>query len=108
MISVSVMHNIFSNICYFSHICKSRDSSDGMETGYGFDGQGLIPARTFLHSIQTGSGANLDSCPVGTRGSFPWVKQPEREADHSPPSSAEVKNDGAIPPLPHISSSHGV
>jgi hypothetical protein len=26
-----------------------------------------------------------------------------READHSPPSSAEVKNDGAIPPLPHMS-----
>jgi hypothetical protein len=33
----------------------------------------------------------------------PGVKQPEREADHSPPSSAEVKNHGAIPPLPHTS-----
>jgi hypothetical protein len=30
------------------------------------------------------------------------IKQPRREADHSPPSSAEVKNGGAIPPLPHI------
>jgi hypothetical protein len=27
-----------------------------------------------------------------------------READHSPWSSAEVKNGGAIPPLPHMSS----
>jgi hypothetical protein len=26
--------------------------------------------------------------------------QPESEADHSPPSSTEVKKDGAIPPLP--------
>jgi hypothetical protein len=26
------------------------------------------------------------------------------EADYSPPSSAEVKNGGAIPPLPHASS----
>jgi hypothetical protein len=28
------------------------------------------------------------------------VKRQGREADHSPPSSAEVKNGGAIPPLP--------
>jgi hypothetical protein len=31
----------------------------------------------------------------------PWVKQQGREADHSPPSSAEVKNRAAIPPLQH-------
>jgi hypothetical protein len=31
---------------------------------------------------------------MGTGGSFPG-----READYSPPSSAEVKNGGAIPPL---------
>jgi hypothetical protein len=28
------------------------------------------------------------------------------EADHSPPSSAEVKNGGAVPPLPSTSSWH--
>jgi len=28
---------------------------------------------------------------MGTRGSFPWGKSPGREADHSPPSSAKVK-----------------
>jgi hypothetical protein len=28
------------------------------------------------------------------------VKQPIHEADHPPPSSAEVKNGGAIPPTP--------
>jgi hypothetical protein len=28
----------------------------------------------------------------------PRVKRQEREADHSPPPSAEVKNDGAILP----------
>jgi len=28
---------------------------------------------------------------VGTRGSFPEVKWPGREADHSPPSRVEVK-----------------
>jgi hypothetical protein len=31
----------------------------------------------------------------------PGVKRPGREADHPPLSSAEVKNGGAIPPLPH-------
>jgi hypothetical protein len=31
------------------------------------------------------------------------VKWPGHEADRSPPSSAEVKNSGAISPLPHTS-----
>jgi hypothetical protein len=31
------------------------------------------------------------SYPMGTRGSFPGVKQQGREADHSPPAGAEVK-----------------
>jgi hypothetical protein len=42
------------------------------------------------------------------QGFFPsGVKRPGREADHSPPSSAEAKNGGAIVPLPHMSSWHG-
>jgi hypothetical protein len=32
------------------------------------------------------------------------ANRPQREADHSPPSSYEVKNGGSIPP-PHTSSS---
>jgi hypothetical protein len=32
------------------------------------------------------------SCPMGTGGSFPGGKaRPGRDADHSPPSSAEVR-----------------
>jgi hypothetical protein len=34
----------------------------------------------------------------------PGVKQPGRETDSSPPSSAEFKNDEIIPPVPHTSS----
>jgi hypothetical protein len=34
----------------------------------------------------------------------PEVKRPGHEADYLPPSSAEVKNGGAIPPPPHTSS----
>jgi hypothetical protein len=39
----------------------------------------------------------------GYRGALsPGVKRPGREADHSPPSNAEVKNGGAIPSLAHM------
>jgi hypothetical protein len=36
---------------------------------------------------------------------YQWV--PGRETDHSPLSDAEIKNDGAIPPIPHMSSWRG-
>jgi hypothetical protein len=42
---------------------------------------------------------------MGSWGSVPGgVKLQGHDADHSPPSSGEVKNDGAIHPLPHIAS----
>jgi hypothetical protein len=44
------------------------------------------------HRVQTGSGAHKDSHPMGTRGSFLRWKWQAREAEHSHPSSAEVKN----------------
>jgi hypothetical protein len=37
---------------------------------------------------------------VGTLS--PWVNQPGRDADHSSPSNAEVKNGGTIPSLTHV------
>jgi hypothetical protein len=43
------------------------------------------------HRVQNGSGAHPASYPMGTRGSFSGVKRLGREADHSLPSSAEVK-----------------
>jgi hypothetical protein len=36
---------------------------------------------------------------MGNRGSFPGVKRLGREADHSPPSNAEVKVREDIPPF---------
>jgi hypothetical protein len=44
---------------------------------------------------------------MSTLGSFPGGKWPEREADHRPPSSGEVKKVGVITPLPHTSSCRG-
>jgi hypothetical protein len=44
--------------------------------------------------VQTGSEAHPASCTMGTGGPFPGGKaRPGRDADHSPPSSAEVKNE---------------
>jgi hypothetical protein len=61
----------------------------------------------FLFSITSRPALGLTQPPIQwVPGALsPWSKLLEREADHhSPPSSAEVKNGGAIRPLPHASS----
>jgi hypothetical protein len=55
-----------------------RNSSVRMENRYRLDGPG-IEGQIF----QTGPGAHLASCTVGT-GSFPGVKRPESGVDHPP------------------------
>jgi hypothetical protein len=70
----------------------------GIALGCGLDDRGSwvpfpVGAGNFSlhHRVQTGSGVHPASYLMGTTGSFPGVKQPGREAEHSPPSSAEVK-----------------
>jgi hypothetical protein len=77
----------------------------GIATGYELDGRGLIPGmgKIFLSSTASRSALRPTQLPIQ------WVlrvKRPGREAEHSPPSSAKVKNDGVMPPLPHRSSWH--
>jgi hypothetical protein len=44
--------------------------------------------------VQTGSGVHPASCTMGIGGPFPGRKaRPGRDADHSPPSSAEFENE---------------
>jgi hypothetical protein len=88
---------------------KIRDSSVGIATGYEMVGRGSIPGRgsfSPFHRVQIGPGAHPISYPMGTGDSFSGIKRPGHEADYSPPSSAVVKNGGAISPLPHMSSCH--
>jgi hypothetical protein len=66
--------------------------------GYGLDERGSrvrFPARagnfSLHYSVQNGSGTHPASYPMGTGAVSLKVKRPGREADHSPPSSAEVK-----------------
>jgi hypothetical protein len=80
---------------YRGTIC---DSLVGIALGYGLDDRGSrvrFPARAWNfslhHRVQNGSGAHPASYPMGNRGSFPGGNRPGREAGHSPPSSAEVK-----------------
>jgi hypothetical protein len=57
---------------------KRRDSSVGIALGYGLGDRGSrvrFPAGagsfSLHHRVQNGSGAHPDSCPMGTRVSFP-------------------------------------
>jgi hypothetical protein len=60
-----------------------------------------------LHSVQSRSGARPASYGMGTGDLSLGLKRQRPEADHSPPSNAEVKNDGAITPFPHMYSWSG-
>jgi hypothetical protein len=76
----------------------SRDSSVGIATGYGLEDHGVWEFESrlgqkfsLLHIVQTGSGVHPTSYTMNTGSSFPGVKRQRREADHSPPTSSEVK-----------------
>jgi hypothetical protein len=80
---------------------RSRVSSGSIMSGYGLNDWAIgvrspAGAKDFYSSlcIQTGSGAHPASYTMGTGGPFPGGKaRPGRDADHSPPSSAEVVNE---------------
>jgi hypothetical protein len=48
-----------------------------------------------LHNVEIGPGAHPASYPMGARGKGYFLGG---DADHSPPTSVEIKNSGAIPP----------
>jgi hypothetical protein len=75
---------------------ESRDSSVSIVSGYVLDDRaigGRSPAEAVdfysCSYVQTGSGARPALYPMVTGGKV----RPERDADHTPASSAEVKNE---------------
>jgi hypothetical protein len=76
-------------------------SSGSIVSDYGLDDRAIgvrspVGAKGFssILCVQTGSGAHPASSPMGTGDPFPGGKaRPRRDADHSPPSSAEVVNE---------------
>jgi hypothetical protein len=71
----------------------------------GPDGRGSIPGKGKIFSFSTACILTLGHTQPPIQ-CVPAVKRPGLEADHSPPFSAEIKNSGTIPPLPHMSSWH--
>jgi hypothetical protein len=47
--------------------------------------------KNFLYVVHFGSGVHPASYPMGKGALSPGIKRLWREADHSPPTSAEVK-----------------
>jgi hypothetical protein len=80
---------------------RNRVSSGSIVSDYGLDDRtigvrSLAGAKDFSSClfVQTGSGAHPASSPMGTGGPFSGGKaRLGRDADHSPPSSAEVVNE---------------
>jgi hypothetical protein len=88
---------------------RGHDSSVGAVMGYALDGRDLIPSKSkiFLFSIASRPAQGPTQPPIQCipRAHSLGVKRLEREVDHLPLSSAEVKNGEAIPP-PSMSSWH--
>jgi hypothetical protein len=90
------VNNNFLRIYYLStHYTRSRDSSVGIATRYAQDDRGVgvrVPVGSRILSTSFNRlWGHPASYPMRTGGSFPGVKRPRREADHSPAASAEVK-----------------
>jgi hypothetical protein len=85
----------FSNFVSYVCLWGSRGSSGSVVSDYGLDDRAIevrSPTGADFSSspcVQTGSEAHPASYPMGTGGKA----RPGRDADHSPPSSAEVKNE---------------
>jgi hypothetical protein len=92
---------ILTKIAIFYPIRRSRVSSGSIVSDYGLDDRAIgarspAEAKDFSSDlcVQTGSGAHPASCTMGSGGPFPGGKaRPGRDADHSPPSTAEVVNE---------------
>jgi hypothetical protein len=96
-----VLRNISLRMCYYREHTRSRDSVVSIATGYGLDDQGVgfrvsVGSRIFCSPRRP---PNLLTCGYG--GSFPGVKRPRREADHSPPTDVEVNKMWIYTSIPH-------
>jgi hypothetical protein len=80
----------------YKYECRKSSVCTAMSWTAGF----RLPAD-FLFPTVSRTALGLTQPPIQwvTVARSPWVKRPEREAGHSPPFSAEAKNNRAIPPL---------
>jgi hypothetical protein len=84
----------------FAYYCVIKGSSVSIVSGYKLDDRTIgvrspagVKGFTSNLCVQASSEAHPASCTMGTDCPFPGGKaRPGRDADHSPPSSAEVVN----------------
>jgi hypothetical protein len=82
-------------------VTQEQDSSLSIVSDYGLDDRAIgvrfsAGAKDFSSSVcvQTGSGAHPALCTMRTGGPFPGGKaRSVSDADHSPPSGADVVNE---------------
>jgi hypothetical protein len=97
----------FLSLFIFFLRTKSLENSVGTANGYWLDDPCSIPCHTRFLSPPQRPGRLYGHpifYPMGTWGSFSGVKRLVCVADNSPPTSAKVKNGGAIASLPHVPS----
>jgi len=83
-----VTHAVDKETRLLSH-CRDKDTD--WVTGVQFPA-GAMMGFSLRHRAQTGAGTQPTSSTTSTGCSYHGEKPPAREADHSLPSSAEVKN----------------
>jgi hypothetical protein len=95
---MNTLLNTEFTLLYVTLRAKSRESSVGIALCYGLDDRGSrvrFPAGAgnfpLHHRVQNGSGATQPPIQWIPGDLSLGVKRPGREADHSPPSSDEVK-----------------
>jgi hypothetical protein len=99
----SLLHSLNHVYNYHMSISDERSwgSSGSIVSDYGLDDrlievQSSTGTKDFSSSVcvQTGSEAHPASCTMGAGGPFPGGKvRPGHDADPTPPSSVEVKNE---------------
>jgi hypothetical protein len=87
---------------------RSQGSTAGTVMGYRMNGRSLTPSKGKRLFSSSKCLDQLWKPPSLLPNGYWGVRQLMHEADHSPPSNAEAKNGGAIPPLPHVSSWHSI
>jgi hypothetical protein len=82
-------------------VISEHDVSVGIAKVYGLDGWVSIPGGGKIFLFSTASRPAVGPTTLLSSGYRVW-RGPGHEANHSPPSSAEAKNSGAIPTLLHV------
>jgi hypothetical protein len=95
-------HFLLRSVVWLACRLSNRKRSVGIATATGWTAgvQFLAGVRLFSVASRPAVASTQSSIRWAPRTDSLMVKRPGREAGHAPTSSAEGKNQGAVPPLP--------